>query len=251
MRQNKKPETPDTDQDDTPEPETEEPAAQPDLTITITVVSPASVQSGDTVALQVRVQNKGTAPASQESVFIYRHSSETANPKIGGVQIRKTSTGKILTSNASVRGTFRSPAPTVSATKQYYYYACVDTADDEQDTDDNCTIPVQVTVQPKAAPPTETESDDTPDENRTRTGRVNRAPRPLCYRRHCNSQHHSNQAISSPCKQRLPIPARLLQRQKPSESTDTSERQTIRRPVVHENEVLQQPVPLQQETLLP
>ena len=125
------PETPDeTEQEpeETPdeteqEPETEEPAAQPDLTITITAVSPTSVQSGDTVTLQVRVKNEGTAPASQEAVYIYQHSSETANPKIGGVQIRKTSTGKILTSNASVRGTFRSPAPTVSVTKQYYYYA--------------------------------------------------------------------------------------------------------------------------------
>ena len=159
------PETPDTDQDDTPEPETEEPAAQPDLTITITAVSPASVQSGDTVTLQVRVKNEGTAPASQEAVYIYQHSSETANPKIGGVQIRKTSTGKILTSNASVRGTFRSPAPTVSVTKQYYYYACVDTADDEQDTDDNCTTPVQVTVQPKAVPPTEPETEQEPEES--------------------------------------------------------------------------------------
>ena len=114
--------------EETPE-ETEEPTAQPDLTITITVVSPTPVQSGATVALQVQVKNEGTAPASQEAVSLYRHTSETANPKVGGVQIRTTSTGKILAPNASVRGTFRSPAPTVSETKQYYYYACVDTAD--------------------------------------------------------------------------------------------------------------------------
>ena len=144
-------------------PEEEEPATpQPDLTITITVVSPTPVQSGATVALQVRVKNEGTAPASQEAVSLYRHAAETANPKVGGVQIRTTSTGKVLAPNASVRGIFRSPAPTVSATKQYYYYACVDTADDEQNIDNNCTTPVQVTVQPKTTPPPET--DDTEEE---------------------------------------------------------------------------------------
>ena len=162
------PETPDeTEQEpeDTPD-ETEEPAAQPDLTITITAVSPASVQSGDTVALQVRVKNEGTAPASQEAVYIYQHSSETANPKTGGVRIRTTSTGKILAPNASVRGTFRSPAPTVSATKQYYYYACVDTADDEQDTDDNCSAtPAEVTVRSTVTEPeTPDETEEEPEE---------------------------------------------------------------------------------------
>ena len=156
-----------TVQSTVPEPETEEePAAQPDLTITITAVSPASVQSGDTVALQVRVQNKGTAPASQEAVYIYQHSSETANPKTGGVRIRTTSTGKILAPNASVRGTFRSPAPTVSATKQYYYYACVDTADDEHNTDDNCSAtPAEVTVRSTVTEPeTPDETEEEPEE---------------------------------------------------------------------------------------
>ena len=154
------PEPEETEEPETPE--EEEPAAQPDLTITITVVSPTPVQSGATVALQVQVKNEGTAPASQEAVSMYRHASETANPKVGGVRIRTTSTGKILAPNASVRGTFRSPAPTVSTTKQYYYYACVDTADGEHNIDNNCTTPVQVTVQPKTTPPTET--DDTEEE---------------------------------------------------------------------------------------
>ena len=116
------------------------------------------------------MKNEGTAPASQEAVSIYRHAAETANPKVGGVQIRTTSTGKVLAPNASVRGTFRSPAPTVSAPKQYYYYACVDTADDEHTIDNNCTTPVQVTVQqPKTTPP-ET------GRHRRRTGRANNYP---------------------------------------------------------------------------
>ena len=143
---------------ETPEEEPEE-TERPDLTITITVVSPTPVQSDATVALQVQVKNEGTAPASQEAVSIYRHTSETANPKVGGVQIRTTSTGKILAPNASVRGTFRSPAPTVSETKQYYYYACVDHADDEHTIDNNCTTPVQVTVQPETE-----ETEEEPEE---------------------------------------------------------------------------------------
>ena len=40
-------------------------------------------------------------------------------------------------------------APTVTSTTTYYYYVCVDTVTNETQTDNNCSTPARITVQPK------------------------------------------------------------------------------------------------------
>ena len=150
------PETPDTDQDDTPEPETEEPAAQPDLTITITVVSPASVQSGDTVALQVRVQNKGTAPASQEAVSFTDTRQRQQTQRLAVCRFEKPLPAKSLHQMLPSEVRFAVPhqrcrqpnsiTTTPVLTPQMMSKTPTTTARHR----------CKVTVQPKATPPTET-----------------------------------------------------------------------------------------------
>ena len=75
---------------------------------------------------------------STETVRIYRHVRKTNNPKTGGTRERGTAaTGTLATGNA-VTITSTHTAPTVSETKRYYYYVCVDTLPDEQNTNNNC-----------------------------------------------------------------------------------------------------------------
>ncbi|MCE2449768.1 MAG: proprotein convertase P-domain-containing protein [Candidatus Latescibacteria bacterium] len=130
------------------EEEEETPQEAPDLSVGVATASPTTVQSTDTVTIQATVRNTGaTAPAT--TVRIYRHRARTNTPRTGGTRETNTATTTTLASNRSVRITSTHEAPTVTSTTTYYYYVCVDTVTNETQTDNNCSTPARVTVQPK------------------------------------------------------------------------------------------------------
>ena len=122
--------------------------------MTNTTASPTSLQSSYIITVQAKITNTGTAPAETETVRIYRHVRKTNNPKTGGTREQGTAaTGTLATGNA-VTITSTHTAPTVSETKRYYYYVCVDTLPDEQNTDNNCSpTPAEVVVRVKSEDP--------------------------------------------------------------------------------------------------
>ena len=130
------------------EEEEETPQEASDLSVGVATASPTTVQSTDTVTIQATVRNTGTtAPAT--TVRIYRHRARTNTPRTGGTRETNTATTTTLASNRSVRITSTHEAPTVTSTTTYYYYVCVDTVTNETQTDNNCSTPARVTVQPK------------------------------------------------------------------------------------------------------
>ena len=154
------PEEPEDDTQEQPEePEPEEPeddpqTAHPDLAVTDATATPLSLQSSYIITVQAKITNTGTAPAETETVQIYRHVRKTNNPKTGGTRERGTAaTGTLATGNA-VTVTSTHTAPTVSETKRYYYYVCVDTLPEEQNTNNNCSpTPAEVVVRVKPEDP--------------------------------------------------------------------------------------------------
>ena len=140
---------------ETPEEEPEEtPQQYPDLSVTDTIPLPlATTQSGDTITIQTTITNNGTAPAS-ETIRVYRHERETANPRQGGFRETNTATTGTLAPTATVSVTSTHRAPTVSALTHYYYYVCVDTATNEQNTRNNCSpTPATIVVRVKPEDP--------------------------------------------------------------------------------------------------
>ena len=136
------------DEPTTPEPATTQDTPAPDLSVGVATASPTTVQSTDTVTIQATVRNTGaTAPAT--TVRIYRHRTRTNTPRTRGTRETNTATTTTLASNRSVRVTSTHEAPTVTSTTTYYYYVCVDTVANETQTDNNCSTPARVAVQPK------------------------------------------------------------------------------------------------------
>ena len=124
-------------------------------------VSPQSVNSGASVEVRYSVKNAGTADASKGNVSVYRHLSKTDNPATGGTQVSTFAMQSPLAPGAGFSRAANVKAPSVSEDTVIYYYACVDAADGEEQTDDNCGDRVTVTVKVKDA---ETPEPDTPAE---------------------------------------------------------------------------------------
>ena len=148
-------ETPEPEEDETPEepPEEETPQQYPDLSVTDTIPLPLiTIQSGNTLTIQTTVANEGTAPTSA-TVRVYRHTRTTNNPQRGGVRETNTATINTLAPTKTVSVTSTHRAPTVSIPTQYHYYVCV-SEPNEQNTANNCSPnPATVTVRPKPEDP--------------------------------------------------------------------------------------------------
>ena len=147
-------ETPDDEPTETPD---DEPTETPNLTISSLFISPDRPESGTAVTVRVTVENDGTASAGSETIRLYRHTSRTSNPT-SGVRLATTATTGSLAPGAQVTRTIIATVPSVTTDTTYYYYACVTTADDEVNTDDNCTGPAEIRVldsiyPPRPAPP--------------------------------------------------------------------------------------------------
>ena len=143
-------------------PGSDESTDKPDLAVTNTVAFPTSLQSGNTLIVSARITNNGTASSTSKTVRVYRHTTATQTPRIGGTQAATTVT-VTLAVDAARTTTVNITAPFVSETTDHYYL-CVDTTSGEQNTADNCSqTPVTVTVQPNPDQPEPEESTTRPD----------------------------------------------------------------------------------------
>ena len=140
---------------DQPEPEeSEDPTTRPELLVSDTAAQPSSLQSGYILTITATVTNSGTASATSKVVSIYRHTRATNNPRIGGIKEQNTAVTGSLAPNAAVTVTSTHQAPTVSATRRYYYYLCVDRDPTERNTNNNCSAtPAEVVVRVKSDDP--------------------------------------------------------------------------------------------------
>ena len=142
------------------EPEEEETVDIPDLSIPNMTTANTSVQPGDRIAIRITLKNEH-APTATNLVRVYRHTSETENPRQGGVPV--ISGRPRLQENSSRTVIARTTVPITPAT--YYYYACIASVQGEQDTANNCSPSVTVTVQQKTdTPPVETPEEEEPEE---------------------------------------------------------------------------------------
>ena len=115
----------------------------PNLAVTA-VTAPATIESGGTVRVQATIRNDGGTEASARSVRVYRHASSSADPT-SGAEVAAITTGA-LAAGASVIRSVSTTVLSVTADTTFYYYVCVDTADGETATDDNCAGPAEVRV---------------------------------------------------------------------------------------------------------
>ena len=106
-------------------PEAEEEEKAPDLTIQ-TTATPQTVTSGDRITVAATVQNTGNAPSDSQTITVYRHTSQTNTPTVGGTRIGSGTT-RAIRPNAGATRRIRTTAPTVSTQTTYHYYACIDT----------------------------------------------------------------------------------------------------------------------------
>ena len=115
----------------------------PDSTITITPDS--TIAPGGSFTLFVTVANRGTAEAGSTTLRYYRSSDDhisTSDTQVGTDTVNGLGlpTGDRSTSYKSIKLT----APTTPGT--YYYGACVDSVNNEDTTNNNCSTAVKITV---------------------------------------------------------------------------------------------------------
>ena len=126
----------------------------PDLVVSSVSASPTSTTGGTSVTLRFTVRNDGVAPATSENIVVYRHRTKTTDPTTGGMFIGINTTSGTLAAGASVLKSATVTTPSVSSDTIFHYYVCVNAADDEDRTENNCTEnPATVTV---TAPVSET-----------------------------------------------------------------------------------------------
>ena len=133
----------------------------PNLVVHDVSVTPGSVESGIPVTIRYSVKNIGIAQAGKENVSVYRHTSKTRDPA-GGTLVNIFAMQSPLEPDAGFNREVSVETPSVSRDTAVYYYVCVDTTEDEEQTDDNCGSPAVVVV--KADKTTETPEPDVPAE---------------------------------------------------------------------------------------
>ena len=137
-------------------------SAAPDLVVDTPTVSDSSPEVGESFTLSATVRNQGSASSGSTTLRYYRSAAFT-------ISSSDTAVGTDSVSGLSASGT--SPesisvtAPSTPGT--YYYGACVDSVTGENDTDNNCSVSIAVTVGTAPAPDlvvgTPTVSDNSPE----------------------------------------------------------------------------------------
>ena len=134
----------------TPEqtPDLDETVNRPDLTIKHALKPSASAKSGAPITFYPRVENIGTASAPATTIRVYRHTQETATPRIGGTEEAGTARSAALAPTKSAMYVAKITAPTVTESTTHYYYLCLDSVTNETQVDNNCTpTPATVTTE--------------------------------------------------------------------------------------------------------
>ena len=122
---------------------TVEPPPESDLVVDQPSVSKSTLASGENFTLSATVRNQGKARADGTTLRYYRSADAT-------ISLRDTEVGtdsvSSLSANRTADESIRLTAPTSPGT--YYYGACVDSVDNEDNTANNCSGAVQITVEP-------------------------------------------------------------------------------------------------------
>ena len=115
------------------------PLQKPDLVVGQPIVGNDTLTPGESFMLSVTVENQGTGDAAATTLRYYRSTNAT-------ITTRDTEVGtdrvNALGSNGTANESIRLTAPTSPGT--YYYGACVDSLDDEDVTDNNCSTAVSI-----------------------------------------------------------------------------------------------------------
>ena len=128
----------------------------PNLVVHNVSVTPKRADSDTSVKVRYSVRNDGTARAGKENVSVYRHRSATSNPVTGGTKVYTFAMLSTLAPGAGFGRPATVKTPTVSKNTTVYFYVCVDATENEEQTDDNCSGPVTVTVAKAKTPEPET-----------------------------------------------------------------------------------------------
>ena len=132
--------------------ETESPA--PDLTAEFAFTPRATAKAGASVTFFARIRNIGDAPVSESTFRLYRHTTRTATPQLGGTLAATTT----APGPAAGKTIFRTLRSRVLNAGTYHFYLCADRAENETNTGNNCTTtPATITVQAEETPETEPE----------------------------------------------------------------------------------------------
>ena len=130
----------------------EAPPKYPDLEVGTPKVDDATPETEASFTLSVTVRNAGDGESPATTLHYYRSTDAT-------ITTSDTAEGTddvgVLSASGSSPQSISLTAPATAAT--YYYGACVDTVTDESDTTNNCSAPVQVTVQETQPPEQETD----------------------------------------------------------------------------------------------
>ena len=113
----------------------------PDLVVVSPSVSNNNLAAGQSFTLSATVRNQGTAASASATLYYYR--SPDATISSDDTEVGADSVGDLSVSDTSDESISLS-APLSADT--YYYGACVDNVRRENDTDNNCSTSVRVTV---------------------------------------------------------------------------------------------------------
>ncbi|MDD9974244.1 MAG: leucine-rich repeat domain-containing protein [Candidatus Poribacteria bacterium] len=122
-----------------PDPEVE--TEGPDLIIESLRVNNTTVATGDRFRLDVVIRNQGKAASGAATLRFYRSSDETISTV--DTQVTRSSL-PVVAANATRNKWVRLTAPNTAGV--YYYGVCVDGIADENDTGNNCSTVVKITV---------------------------------------------------------------------------------------------------------
>ena len=122
-------------------------APAPDLVVDTPTVSESAPVAGASFTLNATVRNQGNGPTDSTTLRYYQSSDSTittGDAKVG------TDSVSGLDASESGDGSISLAAPSAPGT--YYYGSCVDSVPDEDDTTNNCSLAVTVTVGAAPAP---------------------------------------------------------------------------------------------------
>ena len=122
-------------------------APAPDLVVNVPTVSESAPAPGATLTLSATVRNQGNGPSALTTLRYYQSDDSTITT--GDTEVGTDSVSG-LDASESGDGSISLTAPSAPGT--YYYGSCVDSVPDEDDTTNNCSPVVTVTVGAAPAP---------------------------------------------------------------------------------------------------
>ena len=146
----------------TPEqtPDLDETVNRPDLVVEHGLALSRTVRAGAAITFYPRTTNIGTASAPATTIRIYRHTQETATPRIGGTEEAGTARSAALAPDRSAITVAHATAPSTAGV--HYYYLCLDHVTNETVTNNNCTqTPATVSIEQTATDPGQEEVPET------------------------------------------------------------------------------------------